>query len=307
MKIFGYLILALFLCHCATVSKEQCEKGNWQQIGMVDGKKGRDSNYIRHHEKSCSLSTEDKDNYEKARLMGLIQYCGMEGGYYDGLAGKDFNDICTSFNAKEFEEGYLKGRNLYLLRKRKAEVSDRIAEENERIDKDESVLNHAVQAYNLISGRSPTESLDREEEKLSNEIYEAETALPARLSVNKYPYDDNMAVAINSLGALTGTVFGFGLGHVIQGRYKRAGWQWTVADTASIAAMVVSSNSFCNQTNADGTNTCSNALPTITALGFIGMRVWQSINLWSHLKGSEYSSNYQISLSPQGFYVMGQF
>ena len=313
MKYIYYFLCIFLFCQCSTLTKEQCEKGDWQNIGFVDGKKGRPQDYINHHEKVCPISSQEKDNYKKAHLLGLISFCTHQGGYLDGLDGLSFNNSCKGLNEKEFKNGYKKGRKLYLLKKRKSELTEKIAERKEEINKDESVLNHAVQAINLISGRSPTESLDREEQKISNEIYKEESTLPLDTPTSRYSTTQQADLMVNSLGAITGTVFGFGLGHAIQGRYRETGWKWTVADVTSISAIAITSSKYCNsETSYQGDNptttlNCKNNIPSYAILTYIGLRVWQSVNLWSNLNTSEYNQKYQVSVTPNGLYLIGQF
>lgn len=296
---------------CSTLNKEQCESGDWKHIGLIDGARGRSSEYIEHHRQACQGSRVDVDAYNLGWSEGLKSYCRPEGAYAAGSSGQKYMGVCGDENEDEFKENFSKGRKLFLLKQQKAEINDEIKEERERINKDKSVLNHAVQALNMISGRSPTESLDSQKVSLNKKIYSLESESPIGVAKSQYSIDTaNQNTTINTIGAFTGTLFGFGLGHAIQGRYSNNGWKWTLGEIGGIAAMAVAHNEYCtSKALPDGNyeSNCENALPGFSILAFLGFRVWQSVDLWSNLSGSEYKTSYQILIKPNGLGIASTF
>jgi hypothetical protein len=62
---------------CATLSKEECLKGEWRAIGYQDGVKGYDMQRLEKHEKACSDYGVKPEiaRYQEGRKVGLAYYC----------------------------------------------------------------------------------------------------------------------------------------------------------------------------------------------------------------------------------------
>ena len=76
------LTLALsLLSGCATtpsLSPEQCQAGNWQQIGYADGMVGRSGAYFAKHLENCTPipgSAPNRMLWEQGRQEGLKEFC----------------------------------------------------------------------------------------------------------------------------------------------------------------------------------------------------------------------------------------
>lgn len=76
-------------------------------------------------------------------------------------------------------------------------------------------------------------------------------------------------------GGVVGTFIGFGLGHVLQGRWLERGWIFTVAEPplAVLGAAALLSNSA--HTGKSGNNGLA-----IFGAAFVGMRIWEAVDLW---------------------------
>lgn len=88
-------------------------------------------------------------------------------------------------------------------------------------------------------------------------------------------HEDDVSEIQLITGPPTAALFGFGLGHVIEGRWHETGWKFTLADTLSAAMMVV------------GGATTEYEGPYANVYGIIGVsglllggvsRVWQTID-----------------------------
>lgn len=67
-------------------------------------------------------------------------------------------------------------------------------------------------------------------------------------------------------GATVGTIFGFGIGHEIQGRYKERGWIFTLAEglgALSIASGVIATSLRYRDSLRTGSASIGDALPVI--------------------------------------------
>lgn len=104
------LIIAAFcaaglLAACATLSKAECEAGDWRSVGIADGVNGRPASYISNHVSACSEYGITLDNrlYETGRQEGLRTYCRLERAEREGREGnRNYNscqgEIGVSFN-----------------------------------------------------------------------------------------------------------------------------------------------------------------------------------------------------------------
>lgn len=80
-------------------------------------------------------------------------------------------------------------------------------------------------------------------------------------------------------GGVLGSIFGFGIGHGIQGRYSEKGYIYTIAESVSFL-LITNSVAKCLDSNLK----CNGSISSQFALGyagFIGFHVWEIVNLWA--------------------------
>ena len=86
------------------------------------------------------------------------------------------------------------------------------------------------------------------------------------------------------VGAILGTwPIGFGVGHAIQGRYMEKGWIFTLGEAASIAVLIRGLNRcgyYADDWDKEDSCNDGDELVLIGALGFIGFKVWEIVDLW---------------------------
>lgn len=115
------LTLALsLLSGCATtpsLSPEQCQAGNWQQIGYADGMVGRSGAYFAKHLENCTPipgSAPNRMSWEQGRQEGLKEFCTELNAYKLGREGYGWQPVCPLEGIKKLEEAYNQGRYYYL-------------------------------------------------------------------------------------------------------------------------------------------------------------------------------------------------
>ena len=115
------LTLALsLLSGCATtpsLSPEQCQAGNWQQIGYADGMVGRSGAYFAKHLENCTPipgSAPNRMLWEQGRQEGLKEFCTELNAYKLGREGYGWQPVCPLEGIEKFEEAYNQGRYYYL-------------------------------------------------------------------------------------------------------------------------------------------------------------------------------------------------
>lgn len=76
---------------------------------------------------------------------------------------------------------------------------------------------------------------------------------------------------------------GFGLGHVVQGRYFEKGWLFTLGE-AAFATVAVAGLGECGLTSAiyAGKNCSGQDKILIGVTGFVGFKLWEIVDVWSY-------------------------
>ncbi len=105
------LLLTLFISSCATLSKKDCESGNWRQIGFRDGANGHFSNRFEEHQKACqSYNVQPNfEVYKSGYREGVRQHCRPENGYKLGYQEKSYNGVCPDNLRDAFLRKYVEG------------------------------------------------------------------------------------------------------------------------------------------------------------------------------------------------------
>lgn len=108
--------LSIALTGCATLSREECNSGDWHKIGLQDGSDGRTEDRFGKHAKACELDRSEvsKAAYLEAREKGLAIYCTKLRGYREGALGQKYLGVCSPQTSSQFLSGYEFGRSIYL-------------------------------------------------------------------------------------------------------------------------------------------------------------------------------------------------
>ena len=119
--VFSLTGAALFmLSGCATTQKitpQQCQANNWQEVGYVDGLRGRSGDYFGHYTDSCANIVGAMPNrivWEQGRQQGLKKYCTELNAYKLGREGYDWQPVCPLSGIEKLEEAYSQGRYYYI-------------------------------------------------------------------------------------------------------------------------------------------------------------------------------------------------
>jgi len=84
-------------------------------------------------------------------------------------------------------------------------------------------------------------------------------------------------------GGVVGSVFAFGLGHLVQGRFLDKGWIFMAGEAASLTIFMVGL-SHCWGDAFDGADdTCDDysAWLAVGLVGAVGFRIWELIDVWA--------------------------
>jgi hypothetical protein len=94
-RLSGVLSL-FFLAGCATLSHEQCVRGDWFGLGIRDGYSGEPISRLSEHINACLEYgvTVNNSNYFAGREQGLKSYCQFDNAFATGLHGQAYLHVC---------------------------------------------------------------------------------------------------------------------------------------------------------------------------------------------------------------------
>jgi len=108
----------LLLPACATISEEECQAGNWADLGYRDGVNGKARDRIADYVQTCGEygAGVDRPAYLSSYEEGLTHYCTYDKGFARGQNGSSYNTVCEGPMAVDFRAGYDEGYFEYELR-----------------------------------------------------------------------------------------------------------------------------------------------------------------------------------------------
>jgi hypothetical protein len=115
-----------------------------------------------------------------------------------------------------------------------------------------------------------------------------ETASATDASSTKTPVPTGKYVT----GGVIGSIFGFGIGHAIQGRYADKGWIFTATEVAGVGLAAAANCKTEKDDYGDDKWTCKNG-SGLYAIGVgvvLGFHIWEIVDLWADAKPVDDSS-----------------
>ncbi len=112
--------IAIAISGCATtqsLTPQQCQTSNWQEVGYADGMQGRSGAYFGHYSNQCASvigGTPNRVMWEQGRQQGLKSYCTELNAYKLGREGYDWQPVCPLEGIEKLEEAYSQGRYYYI-------------------------------------------------------------------------------------------------------------------------------------------------------------------------------------------------
>lgn len=116
MRFFsGLVLIALTLSGCASLTQEQCQTGNWRDIGQADAVSGFPASRFQEHGKACERYgiTPSIEDYQAGYHHGLLRYCTLSNGFTIGRQGYTYQGICPAILEPAFSSGYQRGSNIH--------------------------------------------------------------------------------------------------------------------------------------------------------------------------------------------------
>ncbi len=191
-----FLLLVLTVQGCATLSKSECRKADWQIIGLEDGSAGRPVSYISRHRKSCAEHgvKPDLDQYQRGHADGIVLFCTPRKAFELGNAGRSHQDVCPVDLRDAFRAAYADGQEVYAARKALNEAKNQVKSAQAELEAvSEDIVSLEAE---LVSGGGTAEQrqgwldetkrLQREQEQLQESLHDLEHEVTALQSEYEY-------------------------------------------------------------------------------------------------------------------------
>lgn len=90
-----FLLTALLLAGCESLTPAECATADWRQRGLQDGMHGSADRAADYYE-SCTKAGYKIDvaTYRAGRAQGLQTYCRLDNAITEGLAGHSYGGVC---------------------------------------------------------------------------------------------------------------------------------------------------------------------------------------------------------------------
>ncbi len=140
-KLVMYVVLGagLLLPGCASISEEECQAGNWADLGYRDGVNGKARDRLADYVQTCGeygaelAAGVDRSAYLSSYEEGLTHYCTYDKGYERGHNGNSYNTVCEGAMAVDFRAGYDEGYVEYELRQKYQRYETDIGDAEEQL------------------------------------------------------------------------------------------------------------------------------------------------------------------------------
>ncbi|SEK91564.1 DUF2799 domain-containing protein [Halomonas daqiaonensis] len=141
-----FILLALSLSGCATLSEGECRTANWQELGRIDGTQGQPRARLFEHAKACADYgiRPDAEAYYRGRERGLLDYCTPANAYREGRRGATYRGVCPALLEGNFLESYRQGLAIHEVESELEGLERQIQRVEHRLD-DEEVASDEIQ------------------------------------------------------------------------------------------------------------------------------------------------------------------
>ncbi len=108
-------MLVLLQLSCASMSKEECQMGDWAGYGNRDATKGESTDRFMTHSEACMKHgiSGNKEQYMTGFKAGLKDFCAPENAYQYGLGGGKYKNTCPPGEHTKFMTNYKKGKEIF--------------------------------------------------------------------------------------------------------------------------------------------------------------------------------------------------
>lgn len=94
--LLSIMMMAVLVGGCATISRQECQKGEWYSIGVASGRQGATNERLDKIKHDCHKHDVEVDTrrYLEGYAQGLIDYCQLDNAFDTGLRGEIYQHVC---------------------------------------------------------------------------------------------------------------------------------------------------------------------------------------------------------------------
>lgn len=181
-RLIGFLSI-FAVTGCATLSQEECSRGDWFGLGINDGRTGQTMGRVDEHRKACleyGIAVND-EAYFAGREQGLRDYCQLDNAFRTGLNGEQYRHVCPPSIDGLFAHYHSAAMALYEDR---TEL-DRL--DNELAGRERDLYDKKLSDKERARIRQDIRDLDRKRDRLRDDLYYHERQLDnLRREANAY-------------------------------------------------------------------------------------------------------------------------
>lgn len=209
LTVIALLAHLLLLGGCATMTQDQCLRGNWTRVGYEDGAAGHPPSRLGNHEAACAAHGigVDAQAYFDARDRGLLEYCTPYGGFVAGRNGRNYHGVCTYEDEAGFLTGYNDGRHIHDASEHASRARSEVSTYDNRIRRLRRDIDRTRERIGNTDSDNERKALADELQELRNDLRRAERDLDHARRQHDLAERDLQRVL-----------------HLLEPRYYRGGW-----------------------------------------------------------------------------------
>lgn len=164
------LMVIAFLSGCASMDAKDCQKTDWYQRGLAEGRWGASTSEIKQHAEVCAKVkvVPDEAAWRAGYAEGVKSYCTANSGWNRGAANEPYRGACVGLDESTFLRYHSSGQQLYRARQElrqvnekrkkleadynfttKEDVRRRLRDDMQRVEREQARLMALVAAYEL--------------------------------------------------------------------------------------------------------------------------------------------------------------
>jgi len=108
--------MAASLGGCASMSESECQRADWYQKGVQDGRDGQTRERVEDHAQACGKVgiQPDEARWQSGWAEGVRRYCRPVNGWQLGLKGEFYRGVCADQpEGAAFEDYYQSAKRIY--------------------------------------------------------------------------------------------------------------------------------------------------------------------------------------------------
>jgi len=123
----AFVMVLAALSGCASMDAKDCQKTDWYQRGLAEGRWGAASDEIKAHADVCGKVSvvPDEGAWRAGYAEGVKSYCTASSGWNRGTRNESYRGACAGLDEATFLRYHSAGQQLYRAKKELREVGEK--------------------------------------------------------------------------------------------------------------------------------------------------------------------------------------